>query len=224
MDTSFLSNDEISRLSFLPENRVLPKQSASDWSGYLNSMGMGQALEVQLRASSLIRALTSKTIHLDFDGWSRDGVRPWISARQQALTELQEYLGIGIYSVESNAQIRNYAKLKNINISSLSVGWLVEHRHDDPVIGLLLKKRNQDNLLKRYRDELAGLQNHNGIVKLSGTWNPYSSYSGRFTAHEMAMTALPKAMKNYFVAPFRRSRSEERRVGKECRSRWSPYH
>ena len=23
---------------------------------------------------------------------------------------------------------------------------------------------------------------------------------------------------------FRRSRSEERRVGKECRSRWSPYH
>ncbi|MBP5809496.1 DNA polymerase [Lactiplantibacillus argentoratensis] len=205
MDTSFLSNDEISRLSFLPENRVLPKQSASDWSGYLNSMGMGQALEVQLRASSLIRALTNKTIHLDFDGWSRDGVRPWISARQQALTELQEYLGIGIYSVESNAQIRNYAKLKNINISSLSVGWLVEHRHDDPVIGLLLKKRNQDNLLKRYRDELAGLQNHNGIVKLSGTWTPYSSYSGRFTAHEMAMTALPKAMKNYFVAPSRRS-------------------
>src|SRR5258708_20948078 len=24
--------------------------------------------------------------------------------------------------------------------------------------------------------------------------------------------------------PSRRSRSEERRVGKECRSRWSPYH
>ena len=28
-----------------------------------------------------------------------------------------------------------------------------------------------------------------------------------------------------FSAPFRRAeRSEERRVGKECRSRWSPYH
>src|SRR5256885_5534245 len=25
-------------------------------------------------------------------------------------------------------------------------------------------------------------------------------------------------------APARRERSEERRVGKECRSRWSPYH
>src|SRR3712207_7505733 len=24
--------------------------------------------------------------------------------------------------------------------------------------------------------------------------------------------------------PYRRVRSEERRVGKECRSRWSPYH
>ena len=27
-----------------------------------------------------------------------------------------------------------------------------------------------------------------------------------------------------FVAEPARSRSEERRVGKECRSRWSPYH
>src|SRR5256885_3527928 len=26
------------------------------------------------------------------------------------------------------------------------------------------------------------------------------------------------------VSPFGRGRSEERRVGKECRSRWSPYH
>src|SRR5256885_16637905 len=31
---------------------------------------------------------------------------------------------------------------------------------------------------------------------------------------------------NYFKAPWMpdRTRSEERRVGKECRSRWSPYH
>src|SRR2546430_5247891 len=26
------------------------------------------------------------------------------------------------------------------------------------------------------------------------------------------------------ASAFRRARSEERRVGKECRSRWSPYH
>src|SRR2546425_8216822 len=31
--------------------------------------------------------------------------------------------------------------------------------------------------------------------------------------------------RDYFVASLRRAiRSEERRVGKECRSRWSPYH
>ncbi|WP_270758912.1 DNA polymerase [Lactiplantibacillus plantarum] len=205
MSENTLSEQELRRLSFLPENQVLPKQNDADWVSYLNSMGMGQALEVQLRASSLIRTLTNKSIHLGFGGWSQDGVRPWIIARQQTLTELQEYLGIGIYSVENNVQIRNYARLKGIDIASLSMSWLVEHRHDDPVIRLLLKKRNQDSLLERYRDRLASLQDHNGIVKLSGTWNPYSSYSGRFTAHDMAMTALPKAMKNYFVAPSRRS-------------------
>src|SRR3712207_9258945 len=29
---------------------------------------------------------------------------------------------------------------------------------------------------------------------------------------------------NYDIAALGKSRSEERRVGKECRSRWSPYH
>src|SRR3712207_6925128 len=29
---------------------------------------------------------------------------------------------------------------------------------------------------------------------------------------------------NHFVVQGGRNRSEERRVGKECRSRWSPYH
>ena len=27
-----------------------------------------------------------------------------------------------------------------------------------------------------------------------------------------------------FIAHYQPARSEERRVGKECRSRWSPYH
>ena len=27
-----------------------------------------------------------------------------------------------------------------------------------------------------------------------------------------------------YLSEYERSRSEERRVGKECRSRWSPYH
>ncbi len=34
-------------------------------------------------------------------------------------------------------------------------------------------------------------------------------------AEELVVRALP---------PGKRDRSEERRVGKECRSRWSPYH
>ena len=33
------------------------------------------------------------------------------------------------------------------------------------------------------------------------------------------------AMKSFSLVPHNdKSRSEERRVGKECRSRWSPYH
>ena len=38
------------------------------------------------------------------------------------------------------------------------------------------------------------------------------------TVHRMA------AMRDYGAVPLAGARSEERRVGKECRSRWSPYH
>ena len=34
---------------------------------------------------------------------------------------------------------------------------------------------------------------------------------------------IQKLIDNYIV-PLTQMRSEERRVGKECRSRWSPYH
>ena len=36
--------------------------------------------------------------------------------------------------------------------------------------------------------------------------------------------AFAAMLKERYPFPIRRSRSEERRVGKECRSRWSPYH
>ena len=35
---------------------------------------------------------------------------------------------------------------------------------------------------------------------------------------------LPKKLRVAAVISFFAERSEERRVGKECRSRWSPYH
>src|SRR2546425_10430206 len=34
----------------------------------------------------------------------------------------------------------------------------------------------------------------------------------------------PTAPEKYQISTFQQTRSEERRVGKECRSRWSPYH
>src|SRR2546427_13095799 len=43
-------------------------------------------------------------------------------------------------------------------------------------------------------------------------------------ATAQAPAAKPSARNAAFLPVVQRSRSEERRVGKECRSRWSPYH
>src|ERR1017187_2883942 len=47
--------------------------------------------------------------------------------------------------------------------------------------------------------------------------------SGNASAHPTLMTGSLKAA-NSNIGPQLLNRSEERRVGKECRSRWSPYH
>ena len=44
------------------------------------------------------------------------------------------------------------------------------------------------------------------------------------TADLVDMSETYFQMADETVAAFKVSRSEERRVGKECRSRWSPYH
>ena len=36
--------------------------------------------------------------------------------------------------------------------------------------------------------------------------------------------ASPEKIKSWTFGEIKKPRSEERRVGKECRSRWSPYH
>src|SRR3712207_8701276 len=41
---------------------------------------------------------------------------------------------------------------------------------------------------------------------------------------KLGAVELSRVVGSYLLARTRRRRSEERRVGKECRSRWSPYH
>ena len=42
--------------------------------------------------------------------------------------------------------------------------------------------------------------------------------------NDQTIAASEQSFENDALASGDRSRSEERRVGKECRSRWSPYH
>ena len=49
------------------------------------------------------------------------------------------------------------------------------------------------------------------------------SYSSSIKEYSFILNIMEK-FTSFPIRPFRLIRSEERRVGKECRSRWSPYH
>ena len=56
-----------------------------------------------------------------------------------------------------------------------------------------------------------------GIILLSGVVGFGAGYAGSHLSNNANVTIQQQTNKS-------NSRSEERRVGKECRSRWSPYH
>src|SRR5260370_33154768 len=55
---------------------------------------------------------------------------------------------------------------------------------------------------------------------LAHSLQPVINATGVILHKNLGGAPLPESV----VEEFRRTRSEERRVGKECRSRWSPYH
>src|SRR2546426_11994303 len=71
-------------------------------------------------------------------------------------------------------------------------------------------------------DGLAGVE----IARRTGyTPVQISRLRRRFAAERVAgLQDRPRPGRPHTVTPRKIARSEERRVGKECRSRWSPYH
>ena len=59
-----------------------------------------------------------------------------------------------------------------------------------------------------------------GAFDLFGCKKKMLDYGSRHTTPVTLGTAIGMT----WAAAFEKDRSEERRVGKECRSRWSPYH
>ena len=77
------------------------------------------------------------------------------------------------------------------------------------------KKHNNGTLARIEKTFYPDIHNYLDSLKQKAMTDPFSN------AHRLLKEAQIIATK---ICEKRRSRSEERRVGKECRSRWSPYH
>ena len=94
----------------------------------------------------------------------------------------------------------------------------------DRLLGIIIHLLNHESvsasrLAERFQVSVRTIQRD--IISISSAGIPVYSLNGRFGGYSI----LPAyKMKNIDIRSGESSRSEERRVGKECRSRWSPYH
>ena len=94
---------------------------------------------------------------------------------------------------------------------------LQEHEFSLAVVDLKIPGTDGIGLTREIRDRWPDLD----VIMITG----YASIKG-------AVEAIKQGASDYITKPFQKEeillatekRSEERRVGKECRSRWSPYH
>ncbi|QCZ44478.1 DNA polymerase [Levilactobacillus brevis] len=200
MINSSLPAATLEKMAFLRENTISTTEQLLECEYYLQNHGMMTALSVQKAVNPIVESMNATSISLDYRLWITKGLDPWVTKRNDILDEIQQYLGIGMYSVQDDNQILERARLKGIAIESSSLRWLANHQHDDWLVELFLRKKNADLFLKRFKDELP-VPNEKGISLLSGKWNGYSSFSGRIVSNHMPMAALPRAMRDYYVAP-----------------------
>ncbi|HAO99277.1 MAG TPA: hypothetical protein DCQ83_04460 [Fibrobacteres bacterium] len=96
-----------------------------------------------------------------------------------------------------------------------------------------LRKRTSSNLFRyaprQKRSRSLDLSGFNHVLNLD-TANRILDVEGLATFESIADTTLPRGFAPLITPELKHitlggaTRSEERRVGKECRSRWSPYH
>ena len=67
-----------------------------------------------------------------------------------------------------------------------------------------------------------GLLNENNLGSISSMVKPETGQANREEKTSLLPSSAPVLLA--LIVPNPAKRSEERRVGKECRSRWSPYH
>src|SRR2546430_642568 len=128
-------------------------------------------------------------------------LRPLTDTRPKALVEINGRTLLEI----------TLTRLRSFGINEVIVNV---HHFADMVVDCLRSHNNFDMRIEISREDDLLLDTGGGLKKAAWFFLEDS--------HQGTALAVPKGDQNKgALAP---ERSEERRVGKECRSRWSPYH
>ena len=126
-----------------------------------------------------------------------------------SMGEIAEAVGIGratlfrCYSNKTELVIAVCAAQWKAYLDELDQNRPISSVQDIPAIGRFIF--TLDSYIEMYL-------NHKELLQYNDNFNHYVTHEG----------VDPEQIENLHASVY--SRSEERRVGKECRSRWSPYH
>ena len=134
------------------------------------------------------------------DEWFEEGMLSTTQAINQVANEIGAYIPVKKNCIKEE-DIASFFEKYNLPVPK-GMGALQQYREIHPLYKLLLAYKTKTQFHQQWGNTLLakGTQCTKGVL-LKGHWQSYASYSGRIFAKQLPLTALPKEMRPYFIAP-----------------------
>lgn len=192
----------INNLLLLPKNVRVGEEHTSLVIEILDSHKVfKQLFELEQGIQPILASLEERGIVIS-KKWIEKGVEEKATKSKELVDEINHYInGVG-KGVNQNL-LNEFWKKNDLPIAR-TFEELSTYKRLHPTYQLMLQHKKQARFLKQWGSSNLihkGTQLANGDVKITGRWQSFSSYTGRITAKQLPLTSIPRAMRDYIVAP-----------------------
>lgn len=194
-----LTHTDFNKLLLLPDNFNIRGHERTLQQVLDTNKIVKRLIDLEIAIQPILKNLEEKGLLISED-WFNEGVKDKKMRLVEATKELNKIIGLKS-EFYNDVPIREYWQLKQLPVA-YSLEHLNNYKNLDRSFKLVLEIKNIQSYLTQWEIKLLkeGVHREQGI-QIYGSWTSYSSFTGRVSAKKLALTSLPKKLRNYIRAP-----------------------
>lgn len=153
-------------------------------------------LNQQLEFQPVMSQVEARGVGFRLSEWFTKGMPSHIDRLNHINHEIAKTLMVPDASIVDNKSLVAVARKNGRTIENMSIGWLKQHS-SNPLFRLVMKRQLEIQFICQWQTNLHERHRSKEFVYLRGTWSGYSTLSGRCSASDLPLMAIPSEMKAY---------------------------